>query len=63
MKKSTKILFLLLATALLSLLFCFLLAGTESVGMRMGRGRGVRGLWRYGTVVVGVWGCCSGYGP
>ncbi|KHG29438.1 hypothetical protein F383_11743 [Gossypium arboreum] len=25
--------------------------------MRTGYGRGVRGLWRYGTVVVGVWGC------
>ncbi|KAG4110333.1 hypothetical protein ERO13_D13G042750v2 [Gossypium hirsutum] len=60
MKKSTKILFLLLATPLLLPLFCFLLVGTESVGMRTGCGRGVRGLWRYGTAVVGVWGRCSG---
>ncbi|TYI13997.1 hypothetical protein ES332_A08G096800v1 [Gossypium tomentosum] len=51
-----KMLFLPFATALLLLLFCFLFAGTESVVMRMGCGRGVRGLWRYGTVVVGVWG-------
>ncbi|TYG87236.1 hypothetical protein ES288_A13G197600v1 [Gossypium darwinii] len=35
-------------------------SSTESVGIRTGCGRGVRGLWRYGTVVVGVWGRCSG---
>ncbi|PPS16655.1 hypothetical protein GOBAR_AA03906 [Gossypium barbadense] len=28
----------------------------ESVVMRTGCGRGIRGLWRYGAVVVGVWG-------
>ncbi|KAL1161848.1 hypothetical protein V6Z11_A07G163000 [Gossypium hirsutum] len=32
--------------------------GTESVGMRTGWGRGVRGLWRYGTTVVEVWDYC-----
>ncbi|TYG98057.1 hypothetical protein ES288_A10G087700v1, partial [Gossypium darwinii] len=55
-RRVQKILFLPFATALLLLLFCFLFAGIESVVMRTGCGRGVRGLWRYGAVVVGVWG-------